>query len=38
MIQSRVEAHNQISAVLTPEQRKQFRQYGPWWLPEEKLE
>ena len=35
MIQSRVEARNQVSAVLTPEQRKQFRQLGPWWLEEE---
>jgi Spy/CpxP family protein refolding chaperone len=35
MLKSRVESHNQIAAVLTPEQRKQFRQYGPWWLREE---
>lgn len=35
MLKSRVESHNQIAAVLTPEQRKQFRQYGPWWLHEE---
>jgi Spy/CpxP family protein refolding chaperone len=32
MLKSRVEAHNQIAAVLTPEQRKQLRQYSPWWL------
>jgi Spy/CpxP family protein refolding chaperone len=35
MLKSRVDAHNQISAILTPEQRKQFRQFGPWWLREE---
>jgi Spy/CpxP family protein refolding chaperone len=35
LIQSRVEARNQVQAVLTPEQRKQFRQFGPWWLEEE---
>jgi Spy/CpxP family protein refolding chaperone len=33
-----VEARNQITAILTPEQRKQFRQYGPWWLEEESVE
>ena len=32
MLRSRVEAHNQIAAVLTPEQRKQMRQYSPWWF------
>jgi len=32
MLKSRAEAHNQIAAVLTPEQRKQLRQYSPWWL------
>jgi Spy/CpxP family protein refolding chaperone len=35
MLKSHVDARNQISAILTPEQRKQFRQYGPWWLREE---
>ena len=35
MLKSRVEAHNQIAAVLTPEQRKQLRQLAPWWLSEE---
>ena len=34
MFKSRVEAHNQIAAVLTPEQRKQLRQYSPWWFGE----
>jgi Spy/CpxP family protein refolding chaperone len=32
MTKSRVETHNQIAAVLTPEQRKQLRQYSPWWF------
>jgi Spy/CpxP family protein refolding chaperone len=32
MVKSHVEARNQINAILTPEQRKQFRQYGPWWM------
>lgn len=31
MIKSRVETHNQIAALLTPEQRKQLREYSPWW-------
>jgi periplasmic protein CpxP/Spy len=35
MLKSRVDARNQIAALLTPEQRKQFRQLGPWWLREE---
>jgi Spy/CpxP family protein refolding chaperone len=35
MLKSRVEAHNQMAAVLTPEQRKQLRQFGPWWLTDE---
>jgi Spy/CpxP family protein refolding chaperone len=35
MLKSQVEARNQIAAALTPEQRKQFRQFGPWWLHEE---
>jgi Spy/CpxP family protein refolding chaperone len=32
MLKSHVEARNQINAILTPEQRKQFRQSGPWWM------
>ena len=32
MLQSRLEARKQIEAVLTDEQRKQLRQFGPWWL------
>jgi len=35
MLKSQVEARNQIAAILTPEQRKQFRQFGPWWLRED---
>ena len=35
MLKSRVETHNQIAAVLTPEQRKQLRQLAPWWLSDE---
>lgn len=34
MLRSRLESHNQVEAVLTPEQRKQFRQYRPQWLQE----
>jgi Spy/CpxP family protein refolding chaperone len=32
MLKSHVEARNQINAILTPEQRKQFRQFGPGWM------
>jgi Spy/CpxP family protein refolding chaperone len=32
MLKSRVEARNQVAAVLTKEQQQQFRQLGPWWL------
>lgn len=35
MLKSRLEARNQIEAVLTPEQRKQVRQFGPWWAGED---
>lgn len=35
MLKSRVDARNQVAAILTPEQRKQFKQSGPWWLREE---
>ena len=31
LIKSRVEAHNQVAAVLTPEQRKLMRQHAPGW-------
>ncbi|HVQ61918.1 MAG TPA: Spy/CpxP family protein refolding chaperone [Burkholderiales bacterium] len=32
MLKSHVDARNQVNAILTPEQRKQFRQYGPGWM------
>jgi len=32
MLKSRIEARNQVAAVLTAEQKQQFRQFGPWWL------
>jgi Spy/CpxP family protein refolding chaperone len=35
MLKSRVEAHNQMAAVLTPEQRKLLRQQAPWWLSDD---
>jgi Spy/CpxP family protein refolding chaperone len=25
----------QIESVLTPEQKKQLRQFGPWWMRED---
>ena len=38
MIVSRLETRKQIEGVLTPEQRQQFRQFGPRWLGEGDLE
>jgi Spy/CpxP family protein refolding chaperone len=38
MLTSRIETRNQIDAVLTKEQRQQFRSYGPWWLQEDGIE
>jgi len=35
MLASRLEAHKQVEQVLTPEQRKQWRGFGPWWMHEE---
>jgi len=35
MLKSRLEARKEIEAVLTPEQRKQMRQMGPWWQRDE---
>ena len=35
MLASRLEAHKQVEQVLTPEQRKQSRGFGPWWMQEE---
>ena len=37
MLASRVASHNQVEAVLTPEQRKQFRQFRPHWLQDGEL-
>jgi len=34
MLKSRIESRNRVDALLTPEQRKQFRQYRPWWMQE----
>jgi Spy/CpxP family protein refolding chaperone len=31
VLKSRVEARNEMAAVLTPEQRKKLRDAGPWW-------
>ena len=31
MLKSRLEAHNQMVAILTPEQRKELRARAPWW-------
>jgi Spy/CpxP family protein refolding chaperone len=38
MIVSRLETRKQIEGVLTPEQRQQFRQFGPRWLGESDVE
>jgi Spy/CpxP family protein refolding chaperone len=35
LLKSRVDARNQVAAILTPEQRKHLRQSGPWWLRED---
>jgi Spy/CpxP family protein refolding chaperone len=34
LLKSRIEARNQMAAVLTKEQQQQLRQFGPWWLEE----
>ncbi|HMA30670.1 MAG TPA: Spy/CpxP family protein refolding chaperone [Casimicrobiaceae bacterium] len=34
MIKARVEASNQMRAVLTKEQRERLREYSPWWMEE----
>jgi Spy/CpxP family protein refolding chaperone len=34
MIVSRLDTRRQIEALLSPEQRQQFRQFGPRWLEE----
>jgi Spy/CpxP family protein refolding chaperone len=38
MIVSRLETRKQVEAVLTPEQRKQFRGLGPRWLEQPDIE
>jgi Spy/CpxP family protein refolding chaperone len=35
MFKSRIETHNQIATVLTPEQRKQLLQFAPGWFTED---
>ena len=35
MVKSRADTHNKVMAVLTPEQRKQAREFGPWWATED---
>ena len=35
LLKSRVDARNQVAAILTPEQRKGLRRFGPWWLRED---
>jgi Spy/CpxP family protein refolding chaperone len=35
LLKSRLDARNQVAAILTPEQRKHLRQFGPWWLRED---
>ena len=34
MLKAQIETRNQVASVLTPEQRQQFRSFGPWWAPE----
>ena len=34
MLKAQIETRNQVAAILTPEQRQQFRSFGPWWAPE----
>lgn len=35
VLASRLDMRKQMESVLTPEQRKQVRQFGPWWAGEE---
>jgi Spy/CpxP family protein refolding chaperone len=32
MVASRLDMRKQMESVLTPDQRKQLRQVGPWWM------
>jgi len=34
VLASRLEMRKQVEGVLTPEQKKQIRQFGPWWATE----
>ncbi len=34
LLKSRLESRNQVEALLTPEQRRQFREVRPRWLPD----
>ena len=34
VLASRLDMRKQMESVLTPEQRKQMRQFGPWWMHE----
>ena len=35
VLASRLDMRKQMESVLTPEQRKQARQFGPWWARED---
>lgn len=35
LLKSRIEARNEIAALLTPEQKKRMRDAGPWWLDDD---
>ena len=35
MLASRLDMRKQMESVPTPEQRKQLRQFGPWWMRED---
>ena len=35
MLASRLEMRKQVEGVLTPDQRKQLRQAGPWWMSDQ---
>jgi Spy/CpxP family protein refolding chaperone len=35
IVKSRLENRKQMEALLTPEQKKQLRTHGPWWLQDE---
>lgn len=38
LLKAHVESRKQIESVLTPEQKKQLRDLGPWWLSQEPAE